>query len=259
MSFKFQLPNLTETMSNQQLRSYLTQMVDQLEYALNNLETDNFTVSTKEKLDKPAEEAKASVSEAVATLKDMIVKNAEVIRSEMDSIETNLHGEYEALSSTFGAYREDADARITQNANGITTAFTNISSIDSKYDTITGDTNRRIDETDGEVNTNTVFRQRTDAYIKSGKLYYEEGIPIFGVAVGQITKVEVGGEELILRQGTYSVFTSQELAFYKDDKKIAYVANDRMHIIDAEVEKSLKIGEYIFEERDDDLVIRYGG
>ena len=56
MSFKFQLPPITAETSVAQLKSYLMQMSEQLEYALNNLETDNFTVDAKQKITSTAAE-----------------------------------------------------------------------------------------------------------------------------------------------------------------------------------------------------------
>ena len=105
MSFKFQLPPITAESGIDKLRSYLMQMTDQLEYALNNIETSNFTLETQNQIvTKPEQYTEQSVDEAVAVLKDMIIKNAEVIESHMDEISQELHGEYTALSSDFGEY-----------------------------------------------------------------------------------------------------------------------------------------------------------
>ena len=252
MSFKFQLPPITAETSVAQLKSYLMQMSEQLEYALNNLETDNFTVDAKQKITSTAaEETEKSILQTEEVLKAMIVKNAEIIQQQMDELETNLHGEYTAMSNTFGQYRSETDAKITANATNITQAYSSIDTIDTKYDTITGTTNSDLASLEnGAVATNSAFRTITEAYIKSGLLYYEGLIPIYGVAVGQLSYHEVGGEKLIDRVGMYSVFTASELAFYYGETKIAYMKNNKLYVTDAEFVHSIKMGDWLLEQDD---------
>lgn len=202
----------------------------------------------------------ADLDEALGILRETIIKNAEIINQQMETIERTLHGEYEALSSEFGSYRNETDAKITANAEGITQAYTNIEEIDSKYGVAITDTNEAIVQVaDGAVATNTKFREVTEAYIKSGKLYYEGATPVYGVAVGQLTYEMVGGEQLIKRSGVYSVFTSEELAFYIDDVKVAYMKNKKLYINEAEFVSAIKVGRYKLEDGSSGFTIKYGG
>ena len=202
----------------------------------------------------------ADLDEALGILRETIIKNAEIINQQMETIERTLHGEYEALSSEFGSYRNETDAKITANAEGITQAYTNIEEIDSKYGVAITDTNEAIVQVaDGAVATNTKFREVTEAYIKSGKLYYEGATPVYGVAVGQLTYETVGGEQLIKRSGVYSVFTSEELAFYIDDVKVAYMKNKKLYINEAEFVSAIKVGRYKLEDGSSGFTIKYGG
>ena len=138
MSFKFQLPPITSETSIDKLRSYLMQMTDQLEYALNNLETSNFTENTKKELSQTSTTiAQQTTDSSAEVLKAFIVKTAEVIETQMDSMEQTFHGQYTALSSQFGKYREETDNRITANANDITANFTNVQ-------TLIGETNSNL-------------------------------------------------------------------------------------------------------------------
>lgn len=247
MSFKFQLPSLTENMSNQQLRSYLQQMSEQLEYALNNMTVDSFTPQAKEQLiDNSAEATAEQVNESAANLRAMIIKNAEVIESAMDELTRTMHGEYTALSSQFGQYRETTDARITENATGITQAYNYASSIDTKYNAVTGDTNTALGNLrDGAVAANSSYRVETEAYIKTGLLYYDGLIPIYGVGIGQDIETSLGS-----RTGLYAVYTAGEMAFYKNDHKIAYFQNDKLFVVDAEFAHSIKMGDWLLEQDD---------
>lgn len=202
----------------------------------------------------------ADIDQALGILRDTIIKNAEIINQQMETIERTLHGQYEALSSEFGSYRNETDAKITANAEGITQAYTNIEEIDSKYGVAITDTNEAIVQVaDGAVATNTKFREVTEAYIKSGKLYYEGTTPVYGVAVGQLTYETIDGEQLIKRSGVYSVFTSNELAFYIDDVKVAYMRNKKLYINEAEFVSAINVGRYKLEDGTNGFTIKYGG
>lgn len=247
MSFKFQLPSLTENMSNQQLRSYLQQMSEQLEYALNNMDVDSFTPQAAEKLiDNSAEATAEQVNESAANLRAMIIKNAEIIESAMDELTTNLHGEYAALSSQFGEYRETTDARISANATGITQAYSYTSTIDSKYNTITGNLDNDIDSlANGAVAANSNYRVDVSAYIKTGLLYYDGLTPVYGVGIGQDIETSLGQ-----RQGLYAVYTAGRMAFYKNDQEIAYFQNDKLYVVKSEFAESIKMGDWLLEQDD---------
>ena len=202
-------------------------------------------------------EGGVSIDEAIGLLRETIIKNAEIVNQSMEELSRTLHGEYEAISSEFGTYRNETDAKITANAEGITQAYSNIEEIDSKYGAAVTDTNQAVLALgDGAVATNTKFREMTEAYIKSGKLYYEGATPVYGVAVGQLTYETVGGEELVKRKGVYSVFTSEELAFYIDDIKVAYMRNRKLYINEAEFVSAVKIGRFTLEDGTNGFTIK---
>ena len=187
----------------------------------------------------------ANVDEALEIIKNTIIKNAEITNERMDQMVQTFTGMYEAQSSEYGAFKQETNARLTQNAEGLTQAYTNIQQIDSKYGVAITDTNDAIVQlADGAVATNTNFRSVTEAYIKSGLLFYEGLDPVYGVAVGQLTYETINGEKLIKRQGVYSVFTAEELAFYVNDVKVAYMKNNKLYINNAEFLYAVQIGDY---------------
>ena len=199
----------------------------------------------------------ANVDEALEIIKNTIIKNAEIVTQQMQEIVTSYTGLYEAISSEFGSYRQETDAKITQNAEGLTQAYTNIQQIDSKYGIALTDTNEAIVQlADGAVATNTNFRSVTEAYIKSGLLFYEGLDPVYGVAVGQLTYEVINGEKLIKRKGVYSVFTAEELAFYVDDVKVAYFRNNKLYISNAEFLSAVRIGDYTLSVNGNGFTIR---
>jgi hypothetical protein len=199
----------------------------------------------------------ANVDEALEIIKNTIIKNAEIVTQQMQEIVASYTGLYEAISSEFGSYRQETDAKITQNAEGLTQAYTNIQQIDSKYGIALTDTNEAIVQlADGAVATNTNFRSVTEAYIKSGLLFYEGLDPVYGVAVGQLTYEVINGEKLIKRKGAYSVFTAEELAFYVDGVKVAYFRNDKLYISNAEFLSAVRIGDYTLSVNGNGFTIR---
>lgn len=222
MSFKFQLPPITSETSIDKLRSYLMQMTDQLEYALNNLETSNFTENTKKELSQTSTTiAQQTTDSSAEVLKAFIQKTAEVIETQMDSMEQTFHGQYTALSSQFGKYREETDNRITANANDITANFTNVQ-------TLIGETNSNLATVNtivtaqGDVQAETSkWETTTKAYIKTGLLYYDGIDPIYGIAIGQIKIDENDPEECMLRQGFYATYTGSDIVFYKGTTEVA--------------------------------------
>lgn len=222
MSFKFQLPPITSETGVDKLRSYLMQMTEQLEYALNNLETANFTESSQKEITKNSEAvAQATTDASVEVLKAMIVKNAEVIEQQMDSMEQNLHGEYTALSSQFGTYREETDNKIEANANAITQNYTDVQTLIGETNDNLSATQSQVDAQDAIITETSRWETTTKGYIKSGLLYYEGLTPIYGIAIGQITIDENDPEECMLRQGFYATYTGKDIIFYKGTTEVA--------------------------------------
>ena len=264
MSFKFQLPPITAESGIDKLRSYLMQMTDQLEYALNNIETSNFTLDAQKQIvQKPEQYTEQSVDEAVSLLKDLIVKNAEVIESHMDEISQELHGEYTAISNDFGTYRVENDARVTANAANITANFTQVQTVQSNVDVLASNsaTKTELATVSAKAESNDTWINKTDAYIKAGLLFTEGGQDIVGIAMGQVNTVTDGyGREVLNRQGFYTTYTPEELAFYKDSVKVAYVSNNQLYINDAVISGGTKIGRYrIEDEAGKGLTIKWVG
>lgn len=247
MSFKFQLPPITAESGIDKLRSYLMQMTDQLEYALNNIETSNFTLEAQQQITKkPEQYTEQSVDEAVSLLKDLIVKNAEVIESHMDEISQELHGEYLAISSDFGTYRVDNDARVTANAEGLQANFNEIRTVQGSVSSL-GSSKANADDLatlQSIVGDNNTWISKTDAYIHAGLLWTEGGERIVGIAMGQVETEMQGGEEVLKRQGFYTTYTPKELAFYLNTTKVAYVSNDKLFINKAVVNSDFNLGRY---------------
>ena len=66
-----------------------------------------------------AAEEEKKIREQSNTLKALIVKTADIVRTEMQEIATTLHGETEAVSEQVGVLQENLDAEVRVTAEGI--------------------------------------------------------------------------------------------------------------------------------------------
>lgn len=187
MTFDFQYPNIngaTEREQLQQMRSYIHQLVDQLKWALNSVDSSqgNYNVVTGR--------SNSNTNSGIATvgvdgdtvqttfdeLKPLIIKSAEIVDAYYEEINRRLEGLYVAQSD-FGTYIEQTSQDIQQNSTDITQMFTNVQTIatdvgtigsevqtiDSKVKTIDSSV-KTIDSTVKTVETNV---QTIDSNVKS--------------------------------------------------------------------------------------------
>lgn len=132
------LPNITgatEREQLQQIKSYLHQTVEQLNWALNNIDTQSNTavVAPTARSLAPVASGSAGQSDPQATfasIKSLIIKSAEIVDAYYDEINTRLEGLYVAQSD-FGTYVEQTNALIEANSKGITQTYTNIQTLQS--------------------------------------------------------------------------------------------------------------------------------
>ena len=78
------------------------------------------------------------------------------------------------------------------------------------------------------------------AYLKSGLLYTtDEGIPVYGIEIGQSVKNEAGEEAF----NKFSRFTSEKLSFYDSNgMEVAYISDKKLYIKMAQITISLQVG-----------------
>lgn len=138
MSIDIRLPNITATDEAGQLtqmRSYLYQFAEQLQWALNTLEKGTSAEGVELKnavgeVVEMTEEAKAQ--DTFNSIKDLIIKSADIVNSYYDEINNliNLSGEYVA-SSEYGEYKQETNNRIDATDRYIQQNLYNKETIDS--------------------------------------------------------------------------------------------------------------------------------
>lgn len=209
-------PNITamgEAEQLHQMKSYLHQLVEQLNVTLTDMEA-----SAQSAVDVANRYASATPTEKDAqntfnAIKALIIKSADIVSAYYDEINYRLEGVYVAQSD-FGAYTEKTDKTVNETAALTEELYTNVQTISS---TVEGIQNRLVE---------------VDAHINSGLLYYDaDGVPIYGLEVGQ--RNEIDGEEVFNK---YARFTADKLSFYdNNDTEVAYVSDRKLYITHVEV------------------------
>ena len=140
------LPNITGATEREQLqqtKTYLYQLVEQLNWALNNIDTQSNTsvVAPTARSLAPVASGSAGQSDPQATfasIKSLIIKSADIVTAYTDEINKKLLGYYKA-ESDFGTFVEATKADIEANSKNISTSFTNIQTVETNlYDATVG-------------------------------------------------------------------------------------------------------------------------
>jgi predicted nucleic acid-binding Zn-ribbon protein len=150
------LPNITGSTEREQLlqmKSYLHQLAEQLQWALQNVDTNNNTSVVMPTARSLAPIALGSVGQSdpqatFASIKSLIIKSAEIVDAYYDEINARLEGLYVAQSD-FGTYVEETNALIEANSKGITQTYTNVQTLQSTV----GDIDTTVQTLGGTVQT----------------------------------------------------------------------------------------------------------
>ena len=240
MGIELRLPQIngkTEREQLAQIKSYLYQMAQQLQWALNNTGATSGNVVVQQTTGK-----EAGLSAGVATqttfnaIKSMIIKSADIVDAYYEEISRRLDGEYVARSD-FGSYTEQTSQEISESSTGIERLFSNVQTI----------------LTDIEMLQYTLIE--TNAHINSGLLYYDEaGIPIYGLEIGQRSKVD--GVEVFNK---YARFISDRLSFYdQNNNEVAYISDYKLFITRLHVTGSISHGGFVT-DTSDGIAIKWEG
>ena len=237
MSIDFRLPNITakdEAGQLLQMKSYLHQLVEQLNYAMKTVESSSSgAVAYQNKATTAADGEDAKSQATFNSIKSLIIKSADIVNAYYETINARLKGIYVA-ESDFGTYTEETEAKIEENSTAIAQHYENIQ--------------RLITDIEGFENSLI----EVNAHIKSGLLYYDEsGAPVYGLEIGQRT--EIDGVETFDK---YARFTSDKLSFYdNNDNEVAYISDKKLYITHVEITGSLSLGGFVETVRVDKSVV----
>ena len=242
MSVDIRLPNITgrtETEQLTQIKSYLYQFAEQLQWALKNVEGGGNSSNVLYQSKSATAAATSTVASNFNELKALIIKSADIVEAYYEKIDAllKLSGEYTAYSD-FGIFREETLNLISANDKQIQQ---NIADLQAIFDT------------EGNIKSELLV----NGHIYSGIIEYaKDGEAIVGIEIGQTTKAN--GVETFSK---FARFTAEKLSFYDPAAQadpVAHISNYTLVITNAEIKGNLKLGRYVLDTTDG-IALRWEG
>lgn len=226
-----------------QLRSYLYQMQQQLQVALEGMSEERIAALAARKVlgESPMPDGgAATLHDAYRALKALIIKTADTVSQSMQELNTTLRGELVA-NATFGTYQEQVRSDIRATATDIVQSY--------QYDSRLQALQNAQNDNAGGIAALQNYNISTEQYIKTGLLFYDaNNVPRYGVAVGEkLTDVIVNGQ-LKRQGGACATFTSDKLSFWQNDMEVAYISNNQLCINEAKILTRLFIGDWVIDQ-----------
>lgn len=222
MGTELRYPNFNaRTEGEQALKGYLYQLVDQLQFALNTIGSSSPAVVQPVQKSTPQPTGNASATADFSAIKALIIKSADIVDAYYQEISNRLEGVYVA-ESDFGTFVEKTEQEINQSS-------TNIEQLFSDYQAIITDIEN--------LNFSLVD---VNAHIKSGLLEEVNGVPVYGLEIGQRNTID--GVEVFNK---FARFTADRLSFYdQNDTEVAYISDYQLYITNVRIKGSLQEGGY---------------
>ena len=224
------LPNITgKTEAEQlgQIKSYLHQLVEQLNWGLNAVESYQRGDTSAPVVYKQSETTNPHEAEdTFNSIKALIIKSADIVKAYEETILTNFNGKYFA-DSDFGTYLEETSRVVEENSKGVKETYTNVQTIGSKLEGV-----------EKEIIT-------TNAYIKRGYLGYHKRLnkEAYGIGVGETDDKGVYNK--------YAWFTADGLCLFdQSGNEVAYITQNRLYITDAVFLGVVQFGQYRMDTSD---------
>ena len=213
-------PSMPKDKQLLEVYSYLYQMAQQLNIALNSLSEENIKQTSTQAVKNAISGVQEANTSKMDSLKSLIIKTSNDVDSAMDTIRTELKGEYVAQSE-FGIYKESVNQTISENAAYTKKEFEAVYEITSELGN---------------------YQSELSGYIKTGIV--EDGI--IGVEISQGS-----GEKVRLAAG--------ELSFWQGGVKGAVMTNNRFYIDNLTVNNNAQFGNFMIDTSDGGFAIRYIG
>ena len=197
MSINFRLPNITATTDSgklTQMQDYMHQLVEELNWALNVVESyQGGNTSAPVVYSRGEETSPEDAADTFNSIKGLIIKSADIVKAYETTILSDFNGKYFA-DSDFGTYLETTSRAVEENSKGVTETYRRVESIDSRVE--------------GVEDENRI----TNAYIHRGLL--DNGK--YGIEIGETS------EDGTFRK--YSQFTSEKVSFHDiNGNEVAYI------------------------------------
>lgn len=242
MSLDIRLPNINATTDAgqlQQIRTYLYQFAEQLQWAMNTLESGQSGEAIVQKGGGGSASVSTEEADAMSSfneIKSLIIRSADIVDAYYEEIDKliSLSGKYVA-ESDFGTYKEETSNSISATNDSITQTLSRVASIESDVEGIK----------DAEYSRNS--------YIKYGEVGSAIAVDDNG---NEYTDPDAVGIEIgvhfVLEDGTisettkrYARFTENGLELFGDslERAVAYVRKDKLYITNAEFSGMVYFGQ----------------
>lgn len=247
MGIELRLPNITATTDKgqlEQIRSYLYQMAQELQFALNNADSSSSNVVVAPATSKGTSSGGTSADDikkaqdTFDSIKSLIIKSADIVDAYYDEIDSllKLSGEYVAQSD-FGTYTEKTDNLISANSESITQHLSRIETIESGVDGV----NDMIKTQKSYLDYGAVGTTLDDTGLAT------ENAP--GIEIGDFQTLDDGVTTVANQK--YARFTAYGLELFGAslDDPVAYIKQYKLYItnlstINAEISGTLTLGAF---------------
>ena len=218
-------PNIqgkTQAEQMDQVKGYLHQLVDQLNWALNAVETaKSGNVTSAVRMEQSEALTPKEAEDTFNSIKALIIKSADIVKAYETTIFSDFNGKYFA-DSDFGTYLVETNKKVDDNSLGVKETYSRVETIDS-----------RVEGVEDEVRI-------TNAYIHRGLLPNGE----YGIEVGETNE---NGAFL-----KYARFTADRLSFFdRNDTEVAYIGAGCLYVNGKTVFLGeIQLGKYITDTTD---------
>ena len=222
------LPNITaKTEAGQllQIKSFMHQLVQDLNYAMSSMPTDavQSSIAAGHQAAQPTKET-TPVS-TFNSIKALIIKSADIVNAYYDEITKLIdqNGLYVA-ESDFGTFKEETENTLYADNTGLTQQ---VRSIQTLFD----------------ANSNILDARICDGHINAGILYYDENAnAVVGLEIGQ-RNTDASGNTTFHQ---FARFTAQKLSFFDTNgNEVAYISDRRLYVPEAIIENQLTMGHFV--------------
>ena len=211
MSIDLRIPNITGNEKEQltQIRSYLIQLIPQLQWALNNVNASEVSDDVVRQLSQRIASASSSVSGGssgnaeitFAKLKPLIIKSADIVQAYYEEINKRLQGIYVA-ESDFGTFVQQTELNMKATSEKVDLNFTNTQAIigateekfESDFNKLTESIDGKINDVNGQIDDVNDAIEDTNEAIGTVNTRIDET----NVAIGTVnTRIDETNEKII--------------------------------------------------------------
>lgn len=237
-----QPPVLTGTSERQlaALRSYLFRLSEALNVAMAGV--GSAQAETRERINALTGSggtggAAGERAEEVSSLREVIIKTAELVRIAKDELEQSFRYQYSAVSQYFGSTTEEVERTVRETAQGVVDSY--------HYEAALDALSASFDS----------YKVSTQGFIRQGIIGYEEDgmTPIIGIAIGQeltAKAITIDGVEYeeIEKNTNLATYTAGKMSFWVNGVEAAWVSNSDFHMVNGVISGTLTLGNWLISQ-----------